>query len=390
MGANDCDLLADGVDDELRLVEFDVVAAPRCEDLPGVRGKREPARLLPGLRLLEEEMLLMERGRRFCAVSEVVLRSEDTNGAIAEGADVRLEIVLVPGHLLHLRDDGIVEGGFCGRDVKNDRVECGRELTFRQSAKELVVAGNARGSGGGFGSGNGGQGSAAGDGVAALGQFGDGGAECGNVLCALRRGFDIAVFAVNEDEAGDLGHVKISEDARVVAAEGMADEDVWGGNAGGVKRRVKFGGDLNAGPWHGAGIAEAAAGAIIAAGAGGDGRLDDGPGRRPVFPARVKDDGWRSTADAIQVDVMACDGDEATGMGVEVVAGRGWRGDDEKRAEKSCQSGGFLHGFSMPEIVEAKLCVRRQCIVNYSKCALPGGVSAFVQRMGDRASKRAG
>lgn len=33
MDANEVDLLADGVDDELRLVEFDVVAAPRGESL---------------------------------------------------------------------------------------------------------------------------------------------------------------------------------------------------------------------------------------------------------------------------------------------------------------------------------------------------------------------
>ena len=271
----------------------------------------------------------MERGRRVRVVGEVVLRGEDTNGAIAEGADVGLKIALVPGHLLHLRDDGIVESGFGGRDAKDDGIERGRELAFRQSAKELDVTGNTRGSGCGFGSGNRGQWSAAGDGVAALCEFGGGGSEVGIFLCALRRGCDVAVFAVDEDETGDLGHVEVGEDARVVAAEGMADEDVWAGNAGVVKRGVKLGGDLNAGARHGSGIAEAAAGAIIAAGAGGDGWLDDGPGWCPVFPARVKDDGWRSAADAIQVETMAGDADEAAGMGVETVAGcgAGWCGE---------------------------------------------------------------
>ena len=136
-----------------------------------------------------------------------------------------------------------------------------------------------------------------------------------------------AYIGLDQNEPRGLCGISGGKRAHIVATKSVAHEDIGALDTGVAKRSVQLIGNLDAAAPHRSRLAESRTGAIVAACTCRlcDFRLHDGPDRRPVFPAGIKQDGRCSASHAVKAQTSAVRRDELSGPGVPVVARRGAR-----------------------------------------------------------------
>src|SRR2546430_6413777 len=112
-----------------------------------------------------------------------------------------------------------------------------------------------------------------------------------------------ADVGLDQHQSGSLRCVASRKGAHVVAAEGVAYQDVGTADPGLVKRAVQLVRDPHARARHASRIAETRAGPIVAACTRKlrDLGLHDRPDRRPIFPARIEHDCGRASSRAVEI-----------------------------------------------------------------------------------------
>jgi hypothetical protein len=143
-----------------------------------------------------------------------------------------------------------------------------------------------------------------------------------------------------ENQTSDVLREKIGEGTNMIAAECMAHQDVRTLDSGGSECIVELGRDPFACARQRAGIAEARAGAVVAAVARelGDPWLHRRPSRCPVEKAGIEHDGWRTRAEADEVEPGSVTGGrDQPRAGIDIVAGGGGRRRGPCQAKKSRQ-----------------------------------------------------